>query len=100
MNVENKDTLTAYLVRIKENIKLLHRGQLPPERGQITKRYNLHSFKNNFIAIKEVFEEQDNLCICGHAIFRNYKYYHKRKGKMNSLFLVIVVLNYFQTNIN
>ncbi len=81
MDSSKTERLTKYWVKVKENIKQLYMGQLPDERGKISKRYNLNAFRNNFTPVMDVYDEIDNKCICGQDIHKNYKYYHKEKGE-------------------
>jgi len=59
--------------RIKKNIKREY------ELGRVSKHYTFKSFCDNFKAVVEIPIERNYYCICGHAIFYNYKYKHIKR---------------------
>ena len=65
---EHKET---YIQRIRKNIKERYLE------GKISKRYSFNSFCNRFIPDLYCLDEQEEeRCICGHPITRNFKYTH------------------------
>lgn len=64
----------TYIKNIRESIKCRY------QEGTITKRYSFDSFCNNFIPDSHPLDiKETNKCVCGHEIFYNYKYTHKKR---------------------